>query len=318
MNSARILGGNAFGVVMIAGLYLVSGSVEALAARATSYDISDFQCDEEKTVGEIAELTVKVRKRGPPGSGTELSVSGEQSGQGTVLDETILILDSRREKKAENTFLYSIVSPGTIEWSATVDGDEARCTTIVVDGGGGGGGGGSDWDNIVALHDSASPQYEEHCLECHTDVFAEQSLDPAIPGAHVAMRAHVPGKDDETKCTWCHRSVDLVQGTRSAENAFGNLRKRVDVTLCTLCHGQPPRSTAKLFYQTGLSPTNPDGAVLYDVACAACHDDLAQSEVKDESAAEIEAKISANKGGMGPLEILTPEEIQAIANVLAQ
>ncbi len=69
------------------------------------------------------------------------------------------------------------------------------------------------------------------------------------------------------------------------------------------------------FYQTELSTT--DGVMLYDLACSACHDDLTNSEVSGESAAEIHEKIAEDEGGMGPLAILSTQEIQAIADALA-
>jgi hypothetical protein len=170
-------------------------------------------------------------------------------------------------------------------------------------------------DNFIAIHDSSSRQYKKHCTDCHASVHTAQSLDPAIPVAHVAMHPFAPGKDDK-QCVWCHRSVDLVQGTQSAGTSTGNLRKHIDATLCTVCHG--PFGPGAQFYQAGPSPTDPDGAALYELVCAACHKDLAHSKVRGESAAEIQKKIDENEGGMGPLGVLSPEEIQAIADALAR
>lgn len=164
--------------------------------------------------------------------------------------------------------------------------------------------------NLLSLHDRNSRQYEKHCLECHTDVLTRQSLDPSIPTVHVAMNPFVPGKNAEERCAWCHRSVDLVQ------KSTGNLRKHVDADLCTLCHG--PAGPGPKFYQTGLSPTHPDGPALYELVCAACHGDLANSEVRGESATEILKKIRENEGGMGPLNVLSTLEVQAIADALAR
>jgi len=164
--------------------------------------------------------------------------------------------------------------------------------------------------NLIALHDSGSRQYERHCLDCHSDVLAQRSLNPSIPTVHVAMIPFVPGEKNEEKCAWCHRSVDLVQ------ESTGNLRKHVDADLCTLCHG--PAGPGPKFYQTGLSQTDPDGPALYELVCATCHGDLANSEVRGESAGEIQEKINENEGGMGPLRVLSGPELQAIADALAR
>ena len=164
--------------------------------------------------------------------------------------------------------------------------------------------------NLIALHDSGSRQYEKHCLDCHSDVLAQQSLNPSIPTVHVAMISLVPGKKDEDACRWCHRSVDLVQ------KSTGNLRKHVDADICRLCHG--PAGPGPTFYQTGLSQTTPDGPALYELVCSACHGDLANSEVRGESSSEIQKKINENEGGMGPLRVLLTPEIQAIADALAR
>ncbi len=171
-------------------------------------------------------------------------------------------------------------------------------------------------ENFFALHDSSSRQYNKHCSECHADVHTAESFDPSIPTAHVAMFDFAPGKPgDDKQCRWCHRTVDLTQGTQPEEKSKGNLRRDVDVTVCTLCHG--PSGPATQFYETGLSPTDPDGPLLYDLTCAACHRDLEDSQVRGESARDIQKKIDENKGGMGPLDVLSPEEIEAIAAALA-
>jgi cytochrome c5 len=179
--------------------------------------------------------------------------------------------------------------------------------------------------NIIAIHDSSSGEYNKRCSECHADIRNGQSLAPSIPAAHVAMFDFAPGKPgDDKQCIWCHRTVDLVQGSA------GSLRKQVDATLCAMCHGGPidrdgpgPSGTVKKFYLAGPSPDdpdgdNPDGVVLYDLACAACHKDLVNSKVSGESAKDIQKKIDENEGGMGPLRVLSTQEIQAIAAALAE
>ncbi len=179
--------------------------------------------------------------------------------------------------------------------------------------------------NIIAIHDSSSEKYKKKCSECHADIAKAQSLEPSIaPAAHVAMFDFAPGKPgDDKQCIWCHRTVDLVQGSA------GNLRKQVDATLCTLCHGDPPRkvinnkepersATAKQFYQAGLSPTDPDGPALYDLACAACHRNPENSQVKGARTDQIQRAIENDKGEMGPLTVLSDPEIQAIADALVR
>lgn len=169
--------------------------------------------------------------------------------------------------------------------------------------------------NLIASHDSSSQQYNKRCFDCHADILTQKSLNPSIPNAHVAMLPYTPGNRDR-KCAWCHRTVDLVQGSTRLEKSKSNLRKGVNMTLCTLCHG--PSGPGNQFFQTELSPTQPDGVLLYDLACAACHRELANSQVRGESASEIQKKINENEGGMGPLKVLSAEEIQAIAAALAQ
>jgi hypothetical protein len=170
--------------------------------------------------------------------------------------------------------------------------------------------------NLIASHDSASTQYDKNCTNCHSNIPAEKSLNPSVPNAHAAMLPYTPGKENNKKCIWCHRSVDLVQGSTRVENSKGNLRKGVNMTLCAVCHS--PAGPGKQFFQADSLPTPPDGPLLYDLVCAACHRDLANSQVKGESASEIQKKIDENEAGMGPLMVLSAEEIQAIANALAQ
>jgi cytochrome c553 len=61
-----------------------------------------------------------------------------------------------------------------------------------------------------------------------------------------------------------------------------------------------------------------DGAVLYETNCAQCHNPLATSTKAGRTAAQIQAAIDNNVGGMGGLSFLTAEEVQAIADALAQ
>ena len=170
-------------------------------------------------------------------------------------------------------------------------------------------------DNIIALHDRNSPQYNRNCSDCHADIHRGESLNPSIPDAHVAMLPFAPGETGSNdQCSWCHRSVDLVQAAGSPVMLSNSIRKRIDPRLCTMCHG--PGGPAKQFYQETLSSLQLDGSELYDLTCSGCHRVLADSEVEGESAAEIQNKINGNEGGMGPLVALKTEQIQSIAVAL--
>jgi len=181
--------------------------------------------------------------------------------------------------------------------------------------------GGGDIDprkNLIAQHDSQSKEYKKNCSECHRDIHSRQSMDPSVPTAHRVMFPFAAGRPgDDKQCMWCHQTVDLVQGTQHEDNSFGSLRRYTDVLLCTLCHG-PYRGPGTQLYQGGLSPADPDGPLLYRLACAGCHGPLESSKVSGEDADDIRKKIDENEGGMGPLSVLTTAEIEAIAAALAE
>ena len=168
--------------------------------------------------------------------------------------------------------------------------------------------------NLIASHDSASPKYDKNCTNCHADILTQISLNPSILNSHAAMLPYTPGKENNKKCIWCHRTVDLVQGTTRVEKSKSNLRKGVNMDLCAVCHS--PSGPGPQFFQVELTPT--DGASLYELMCAACHRDLANSQVKGKTPSQIQKAINVNKGGMGPFKVLSTEEIQAIAAVLAK
>jgi len=173
--------------------------------------------------------------------------------------------------------------------------------------------------NIIAIHDSSSKQYDKNCGECHTEIHSRQSLNPSMPAAHPGMAPFAAGKPgDDRQCRWCHRTVDLTQGTQTLDKSKGNQRRHVDVTLCTLCHGPDRGGSATQFYQSGLSPTDPDGPVVYGVACAGCHRELENSELIGKKAETIQKAIDEDKGGMGVLTVLSTQEIEAIAVLLAE
>jgi mono/diheme cytochrome c family protein len=68
------------------------------------------------------------------------------------------------------------------------------------------------------------------------------------------------------------------------------------------------------------TPTTPpatDGVALYAANCAGCHGALASSAKAGRSAAQIQAAITNNTGGMGFLSTLTATQVGAIATALA-
>jgi hypothetical protein len=175
-------------------------------------------------------------------------------------------------------------------------------------------------DNLTALHDRRSPQYDDECLDCHSEILTRQSKDPEIHPAHLAMLPFVPGEDAGDTCLFCHRGVDLVQGTQRMERSTGNILRHVDIAVCTLCHapGRAGSSDLQLYQETLFPINNPDGPRLYAVVCSGCHGELGDSEVEGESASEIREKIAEDEGGMGPLDVLTFGELEAIAAALAE
>ena len=170
--------------------------------------------------------------------------------------------------------------------------------------------------NIIAVHNPNSLQYDDNCLNCHGGVPNEKSLDSVISSAHVAMLKFTPGENSR-QCVWCHRNVsaNLIQAASATSPFESNIRKHVDTQLCAICHG--PVGPGKQFYQSGITTSgDPDGSQLYYHLCSVCHKELATSEVKGESAQEIYKAVGENKGGMAPLNILSPQWIQAIAGAL--
>jgi cytochrome c5 len=197
--------------------------------------------------------------------------------------------------------------------------------------------------NPIAFHDRNSGRYNDNCLSCHSGVLTEVPVvtnatgtnpnlnaQPRTRTAHGTMlqRNNKPGRaGDDRQCQFCHRSVNIVEGPPMPQDAMkGAIRKRVDPAVCTLCHGPQlggqPNSPGPQFYRLGLSQlvdlSNPlaAGQRLYGLYCAGCHDPLPNSQVRGESASEIRGKINENEGGMGPLRVLTPAQIEAIATAL--
>jgi len=241
------------------------------------------------------------------------------------------LFDLSGKAKRIKTYFYSPKAPGDIEWRLRVGEDELSCRTRVLagksddheeeeekDDEGGGGGGTGAGINLIALHDSSSRQYDDHCNDCHADVHRRESLDPTIPTVHRVMAPFAPGRaGSDRQCRSCHSTVDLTWGSQRVERSTGNLRRHVDVALCALCHGPRAGGASAKFYQADpFAGADLDGERMYRLICSGCHGPLADSEVHGESAGDIREAIADNEGGMRPLRILTRDEIQAIATAL--
>lgn len=101
-------------------------------------------------------------------------------------------------------------------------------------------------ENVLALHEPSSPQYNGACLSCHRGVLTETSRDPRVPSFHQAMLPFTPGYNpahgpSDAVCVQCHRFVEV------RTDSAGALRKQVDPALCALCHG--PSGPGPQFYQ---------------------------------------------------------------------
>jgi len=136
--------------------------------------------------------------------------------------------------------------------------------------------------NVVAVHDPASSDYNGDCVSCHGEKTGEVALDGTTPMAHSIMLPQTPGADSNTKCAYCHTSVFLqfrnptqnfhmdtwaeyqdprppltaaVQHETSREDinvtSDGTaIRKPYEpATACTVCHGPTPVGAAKTLYQ---------------------------------------------------------------------
>lgn len=326
---------------VVAGLFLAiclcGAAVDTAAAQKdepvaldVDLDIHKFKVTKNVELGGGQRVTIKldVKNRGMVDEPRPATVDGVQNGV-QIYSETMMVSAPLGGEERRFDFRpYIPTQSGNIVWLATIDDDnadvdEATRTTRVEEpkdppppppppGDG--------EDNLLALHDRRSDLFEgENCINCHGDVLSRHSQDPTIETAHIAMLPFVPGDEDRDRCVFCHRGVGLVQGTQRLERQTGNIRRYVDVAVCTLCHspGRDGGSSVQFYEATLFSPSDPDGPYLYDVLCSGCHGVLGDSEVQDEDAEEIQEKIDENEGGMGPLEVLTWDEIVAIADALA-
>ncbi len=289
-------------------------------AKKKDVDHAPSNCDDDSG-DDIPNIgSVKIEKAEYKSEDDEFKVEVKIKEEGENTNHTVSLFDAiTGEFLAEKTgddetikFKFNDISESDIPCivRAEVEGLDAekdvKNAPVTCSGGNGGGGGGND-KNLISLHDKNSPQYDKNCTNCHVGILVEESLDPSILTAHTSMLFETPGEKDNEKCGWCHRTVDLVQGSA------GNLRKQVKADLCAVCHGDD-FGEAKRYYQKSIT----DGEKLYELTCAFCHNDLANSEVKGKKTKEIQEKIEEDKGGMKPLEELSPPQIQAIADVLMQ
>jgi predicted CXXCH cytochrome family protein len=93
--------------------------------------------------------------------------------------------------------------------------------------------------NLVDLHKNAGAMSNKQCLKCHGKVLSEKSTNKKFKTMH---RVHLESKlGTPKKCTECHASVDLREGSAGA------LRKQVDPQICAGCHDGGMKGAKKLF-----------------------------------------------------------------------
>lgn len=98
--------------------------------------------------------------------------------------------------------------------------------------------------NLIAIHNSESPSYDNDCIKCHGDMTSETTLNPNIQGIHPHMMPFTPGYEGKITnelCVTCHTNVDFV------EESAGNLRRNVAVEQCVPCH--TPAGPGKELYR---------------------------------------------------------------------
>jgi len=123
-------------------------------------------------------------------------------------------------------------------------------------------------------------------------------------------------------CSSCHDPLDVTTKPGRSEadiqaaidNNIGNMGY-----LSTLTQGEIAAIAEVL--QPASPPVvdpgvPPDGAALYSSNCAGCHDPLDTTTKPGRSASQIQDAIDGDIGNMGYLSTLTPDEVQAIAEVL--
>jgi len=95
--------------------------------------------------------------------------------------------------------------------------------------------------NLVSLHKDAGKLSNKECLACHAGIKKDETLNKKFKTFH---RVHLESKKGTpNKCSECHESVDLRQGSAAS------LRKQVDPQLCAGCHSGGVKGAKVLFVQ---------------------------------------------------------------------
>jgi len=104
-----------------------------------------------------------------------------------------------------------------------------------------GGASGAAEKNLISLHRDAGKLSNKECLACHAGIKKDEALNKKFKTLH---RVHLESKKGTPKkCSECHTSVDLRQGSAAA------LRKQVDPQLCAGCHSGGVDGAKALFVQ---------------------------------------------------------------------
>jgi len=94
-------------------------------------------------------------------------------------------------------------------------------------------------ENLVERHRNAGKYSNKECLSCHAEIGKAVTLNKKFKTLH---RVHLESKlDTPKKCSDCHQSVDLREGSASA------LRKQVDPGVCADCHSGDFKGAKVLF-----------------------------------------------------------------------
>ena len=100
--------------------------------------------------------------------------------------------------------------------------------------------------DLIAIHTAGSPQFNQACLSCHTDIMKRPTLNPKFKEAHAAMIPFAPDYDSKVgvtnqTCVSCHTKVDVIQ------HSGMQIRKNSDVSSCEGCHGKTGPSSKKFY-----------------------------------------------------------------------
>lgn len=138
--------------------------------------------------------------------------------------------------------------------------------------------------------------FSDNCASCHNVGGDGTTMDLAVKGSLVATKFQ-PGVAGHMGKTLSAAEIDALTGYLDA---------------ATPAPAPDPVPTP----DPGTDPSTPvDGPSLYAVECASCHGDLTGTDIPGRSAAQIQAAIDGNIGGMGGI-VLSSEQLQAIADAL--